>query len=1136
MLGYDYVLTLESTFMHYRVALLMVLVLAAPILLQPVSETLVEAHAVQHVSLDEPLLGTFDTQPPSPELSVGYASCAVHDGGQISCWGENSEGQQGTGATSNSVTYPTLTSSLGAGRTATTVSTHDFHTCAVLDNQELRCWGRGDMYRLGTGSEQDQYLPAPIPLGDGLGAVDVAVGTQHTCAINTQGGVQCWGAGGSGQIGWGSNNPNPNPVNGHTNSLGANLTAVQIEVGYEFACVLLSDGSVKCWGLGSEGRLGSGNNNRNVPSDVPSFSHNRTATQISIGHSTTCALMNDGSVVCWGRNTFGQVGDGTTTTRFGPTNVTAFSGNRYAVQVGAGWSHSCAVLNDGSVACWGSNYDGQLGDGTNTDSLVPVGVESLGFNRKAVSVHAGPGNTCAVLDDASVVCWGRNTAGNHGDGTFTAKNVPGNYSQRALHPPVHEWAIEQQASSVRLDGTILEDFNRTNLAVNIETPSGMTFDATTFTISGVPEYSVQSSWNITLNDGSKSISGHYNLRILADTDYDGTPNIEDLDDDGDGTPDVLDACPTQSGTSSTDALGCPDRDKDGTSDSGDAFPMDASQQTDMDQDGFGDNTSGNLSDACPASYGSSTRNNEFGCPDADGDGWADRSDAFPGDLSQWKDSDGDGYGDSIIGFQGDACPNVHGNSTLDRLGCPDEDKDGWSDAGDAFPTDSTQWSDLDADGFGDNQSGNLPDVFPSDATQWRDSDGDGYGDNSQGNNGDAFPDNIDEWADTDSDGVGNNADQFPFDPSQHIDSDGDGFGDDPRGSGADRFPSDSTQWSDIDGDGYGDNAEGTEPDAFIADPTQWSDSDGDGYGDNPTGRQADLFPDDPTQWEDQDEDGFGDNQSGNNPDPYLFDFDNDGYNDSIDPFPKLPSPGDQDNDGTPDEEDEFPDDFREWADSDGDGEGDNADPDDDNDGWADTEEIRQGTDPYSSSSQPVDTFEIVIPGTQVGLGAWDLIGMFGGIPLFFWITFGFVTRNARTARFEDELRAAQSRDELEKVALRWEFMLMLRMLGPHQGIRLERLRAELDDRFESIGQSLAVLDVHEADQTFMVVQNMAAEDASSVESTSKEVIEIPKDAKPRAPSIDQQPEKIADGYEWIHVDGVDYYRAEGQHDDWTQWG
>ena len=97
----------------------------------------------------------------------------------------------------------------------------------------------------------------------------------------------------------------------------------------------------------------------------------------------------------------------------------------------------------------------------------------------------------------------------------------------------------------------------------------------------------------------------------------------------------------------------------------------------------------------------------------------------------------------------------------------------------------------------------------------------------------------------------------------------------------------------------------------------------------------------------------------------------------------------------------------------------------------------------------MDSFEIVIPGTAVGLGAWDLIGIFGGVPLFAWIGFGFATRNGRCARYEELLKEANSRDELEQVALRWEYSLMLRMLGPHQGIRLERLRAELDDKFEN---------------------------------------------------------------------------------------
>ena len=222
-----------------------------------------------------------------------------------------------------------------------------------------------------------------------------------------------------------------------------------------------------------------------------------------------------------------------------------------------------------------------------------------------------------------------------------------------------------------------------------------------------------------------------------------------------------------------------------------------------------------------------------------------------------------------------------------------------------------------------------------------------------------------------------------------------------------------------------------------------------GFGDNPQGRQYDQFPDNPTQWEDNDGDGLGDNQTGTNADPYLNDFDNDGYNDSVDILPKLASPGDLDADGCLDEVDLFPDNPQECFDTDGDGIGNNADADDDGDGWTDADEIRLGTDSLSANDKPVDSFEIVIPGTSIGLGAWDLIGIFGGIPLFVWISFGFLTRNSRCSKYEEMLKDARSREELEEVALKWEYSLMLRMLGPHQGIRLERLRAELDDKFEN---------------------------------------------------------------------------------------
>ena len=175
------------------------------------------------------------------------------------------------------------------------------------------------------------------------------------------------------------------------------------------------------------------------------------------------------------------------------------------------------------------------------------------------------------------------------------------------------------------------------------------------------------------------------------------------------------------------------------------------------------------------------------------------------------DIDGDGVQNAL-----DDCPEVAGNSTIDQFGCPDSDGDGYSDSGDSFPSDSSEWGDGDGDGVGDNG-----DAFPNDANESADSDGDGVGDNS-----DAFPSDANESADSDGDGIGDNADEYP-ELNNFKDSDGDSFFDI-----EDAFPNDSSQWSDYDGDGWGDNPFGNKADAFPNDSTQWEDSDGDGFGDN----------------------------------------------------------------------------------------------------------------------------------------------------------------------------------------------------------------------------------------------------------------------------------------------------------------
>ena len=651
-----------------------------------------------------------------------------------------------------------------------------------------------------------------------------------------------------------------------------------------------------------------------------------------------------------------------------------------------------------------------------------------------------------------------------------------------------------------------------------------------------------------------------------DSDQDGYADEDDAfindatqwnDTDGDGYGDEANG--NRADEFPNDPLEWQDSDGDGYGNNADAFPVDGTQWNDTDGDGYGDNPYGTQGDWFP--------NDPNRWQDSDRDGYADEDDLFPNDISQWNDTDGDGFGDNLNGTNGDVFPDDStewkdsdedgvGNNAdqypYDPTQTVDSDGDGYGDningnRGDVFPQDDTEWSDIDNDGYGDNS-----DLFLTDGTQWNDTDGDGFGDNLNGANGDACPliagnssiillgcvdtdgdgyaDQIDafisdalSWSDVDGDSIPDELDAYPNDATQSLDSDGDGFGDNPLGTNADKFPNDATQWNDIDGDGFGDNLDGNNPDLFKTDATQWADSDGDGYGDNPQGRLYDMFPDNPTQWQDEDGDGLGDNQSGTDADPFLNDFDNDGFNDAIDILPKLSSPGDLDADGCLDEVDAFPENPQECVDTDNDGVGDNADSDDDDDGWTDADEIRLGTDSLSSSDQPVDSFEIVVPGTSIGLSAWDLIGIFGGIPLFAWIAFGFATRNGRCDKYEELLRQATSRDELEQVALRWEYSLMLRMLGPHQGIRLERLRSELDDKFE-FGENTEPEDIG-VNQTSIVEQE--AKELPPIEVTSETQSTPSKDTPAR--STDDE------GYEWLKTDdGTDWYRAAGSGDEWAK--
>ncbi len=250
----------------------------------------------------------------------------------------------------------------------------------------------------------------------------------------------------------------------------------------------------------------------------------------------------------------------------------------------------------------------------------------------------------------------------------------------------------------------------------------------------------------------------------TDKDHDGCEDsAEDTDDDDDGHEDLVDICPETKGTAIYGlGVGCPDFDGDGWADLEDEFISEPTQWNDTDRDGYGDEANGVEPDGCPLISGDS-RYDRFGCSDADEDGYSDPSqtwtashgaDAFPSDSSQWNDSDSDSFGDNSNGFQPDACPTEVGISTKDRFGCVDSDADGYSDLNDAFPMEATQWLDEDGDGYGNNVNGIYPDSCPTIAGT---STADRYGCpdsdfDTWSNEGDAFPSNTLLWSDMDSDG------------------------------------------------------------------------------------------------------------------------------------------------------------------------------------------------------------------------------------------------------------------------------------------------------------------------------------------------------------------------------------------------
>ncbi len=369
------------------------------------------------------------------EIAAGtFHSCALNPASGLKCWGPNSSGALGAGYEVPGFTTATV---LGISSGASGLSAGSDHNCVVLASG-LRCWGLNLDGQLGNDTTTRRLAPIQVS-GLGSGMAKIGGGNQHSCALTTSGGVKCWGQGGV--LGDGTFIPRLTPVD----VIGLQSGVLQLSVGFGHNCVIVTGGGVKCWG-GNDERLGNGGVSGGlVPGDVVGLG--APATAVEAGREHGCALLSGGSVKCWGGNEVGQVGDGSTELRQSAVPVSGLSGGITAIT--SGWYHNCGLTSAGGVKCWGWNSQGQLGDGSTVNRNTPVDV--VGLDRGIVALAAGLTHTCAITVAGAVKCWGADIYGNGeilGDGSELGRAVPGDVP--ALSRGVVELALGGFHSCARL--------------------------------------------------------------------------------------------------------------------------------------------------------------------------------------------------------------------------------------------------------------------------------------------------------------------------------------------------------------------------------------------------------------------------------------------------------------------------------------------------------------------------------------------------------------------------------------------------------------------------------------------------------------------------------------------------------------
>ncbi|MBK8048710.1 MAG: carboxypeptidase regulatory-like domain-containing protein [Anaerolineales bacterium] len=410
--------------MERPIALRFVALFAAILLLAGTSSSAFAAEIANHpTSAERGLLAQGDpVAPPDPATGIGAAGASslltevaaggkhtcARIGGDLRCWGDNRYGQLGDGTTVDRVTPVAL---VGIDSHAGGLVAGDYHTCAIQTNSTVACWGDNRYGQLGDGTATSRAFPAPV-----AGLVDVTAlssGDLHTCALTGAGAILCWGYNRYGQLGNGGTLTQRTPI--VVVASGAHALAA----GGSHTCALFSDGAAFCWGLNDRGQLGDGTNIDHW-TPVEAIGPFLDAVHVAAGWGHTCALSATGGAMCWGDNLSGQLGDGTRTDQWLPIAVSGLSSG--AQQVAGGDYHTCTRTSVGGVHCWGYNGHGEIGDGTWDTRLTPVAVSAL--DQGVTDIATGDYHSCAVAVVGGLWCWGLNDNGQLGDGTMSNRRSP----------------------------------------------------------------------------------------------------------------------------------------------------------------------------------------------------------------------------------------------------------------------------------------------------------------------------------------------------------------------------------------------------------------------------------------------------------------------------------------------------------------------------------------------------------------------------------------------------------------------------------------------------------------------------------------------------------------------------------------